>query len=83
MDDFAEYVLKRYPEVAKEYRRYSFREKLPSIGDKVRTLRSGFGGSAGQILVVKNIYDDYIHLSDNQYEYLSKIENWYLDIEVI
>jgi len=80
-----EYLLENHAPVLLEYYAYLNREDLPKVGDKVVTLRSGFGGNAGCVRRVKEIQEEYILLSDNDSwrEYLSKIDVWYKDIVVI
>ena len=82
---FEDYVLTNYPKVANEYSRYLNRKNLPIVGDRVRTLRSGFGGYEGLARVVKEVNEKDIILSDpNDWRtYLSHVDTWYMDFEVI
>jgi hypothetical protein len=80
-----EYLMDNYASVLKEYYAYLNRKNLPKVGERVMTLRSGFGGYAGCVRRVKEIQEEYILLSDDNdwREYLSKIDVWYKDIVVI
>lgn len=80
---FEEYARRNYPDVFAEYIRYLKREQLPKVGDRVFTLRSGFGGYAGVVRRVKEFRSTYIVLTDGERDYLSDIESWWKDLEVI
>lgn len=78
-----QYVVENYPKVYEEYIRYLNRENLPKVGEKVITLRSGFGGWGGEIRTVKEMRDGEIIITDGERDYISKIQDWYKDIVVI
>lgn len=80
-----DYVNTYHKHVADEYVAYLNRWNRPKVGDKVVTLRSGFGGGAGVIRVVAEIEDKYIRIKGgvHDHEYLSLISEWYKDLKVI
>lgn len=80
---FIDYVNIYHKDVANEYVAYLNRWNLPKPGDRVITLRSGFGGGAGIERLVTEIDDEYIHIKGGGYEYLSLIKTWYKELKVI
>lgn len=83
MDTLEKYVKEKHPDIEKEYIRFINRNHLPKIGDKVVTLRRGFGAGAGRVLNVKEIDERSIILTDGEDDYISFLENWYMDIDVL
>jgi hypothetical protein len=65
------------------YINYQRKDKLPNIGSRVVTLRSGFGGWHGVTRYIKSIDEKYITLTATTngegQEYISCIETWYDD----
>lgn len=65
------------------YINYKRKDKLPSIGSKVVTLRNGFNGWAGVTRYIKSIDERYIVLTATSngegQESLSSVEKWYND----
>jgi len=82
-DTLTVYVKKNYPEIIKEYNRYTNRNELPAVGDIVITLTSGFGGYAGLYRRVKEFRDNNIIISGDGRDYIVNVEEWYKKIEVI
>lgn len=80
--ELEEYININYPALVEEYKRYQNRHKLPSVGEKVITLRMGFGGPGGQILTVSEIDEQYLTLTDDDNSYISERETWYKDLKV-
>ena len=83
---FIDYVNIYHKNVADEYVAYLNRWNLPKVGDKVFTLRSGFGDGAGVVRKVVEIDEKYIYLTGGYYpdsRYASLITEWYLDIRLI
>lgn len=82
---FIDYVNTYYKNVSDEYIAYLNRWNLPKVGDKVVTLKSGFGGGAGVIRIVIDVDDKYISVREGEfgYEYLSIISQWYKEIKVV
>lgn len=68
-----------------QYLSFLRKEELPNIGDKVLTLRSGFGGSCFVIRKVSDIKEGYIWLTKENGEgsYISDITVWYKELFVL
>ena len=82
--DLESYLQSNYPDIFGEYLRYLGRHILPQAGDRVCTLRSGFGGAAGVIRKIFSIDSEHIILCDNNgYSYQSNISDWYKDFVVL
>lgn len=80
--ELEEYIKINYPALIEEYNRYENRYKFPIVGEKVITLRMGFGGDVGKTLIVSEIDEQYITLTDsNNNNYLSIKATWYKDIK--
>jgi hypothetical protein len=78
----AEWFMFKYnPHLFLGYLNFQRKDKLPKVGSKVVTLRSGFGGYAGVTRYVKKITEKYIELVDHDEEgiYISNIDKWYND----
>jgi hypothetical protein len=87
-----EYLLENHPQIIKEYSAYLNRRKIPKLGDRVVTLRSGFGGGVGVIRFVKEYRVNPLDSSCNEIilgdkrdwrTYISNEDTWYKDFEVI
>jgi len=81
MDTLEKYVRNNHPAIVEEYIRYSQKDQLPKIGDKVISLRCGFGGLAGVMLEVTKIDKDGITLTNGENNYFSALENWYKNLK--
>lgn len=81
------FMFKHNPTLMLSYLSFNRRSKLPKIGDKVITLRPGFGGFGGKTLYVVDLVDTYIELvrdpSTTGSSYLSDINEWYKDLFVL
>jgi hypothetical protein len=66
-----------------KYLNFQRKDKLPNIGSKIVTLRSGFGGWSGMIRYIRDIDEKYITLTNmkegGSQEYISSIKTWYND----
>jgi hypothetical protein len=82
-----DYVAVYHKEVQAEYIAYLNRDILPKVGDKVITLRGGFGGGAGVIRKVSEVTETQIFLMGNpsypDSRYSCDISKWYLDIKIL
>lgn len=76
------YLSDNYPLILEEYHRYMKSNALPEVGDLVKSLRTGFGGRAGEILIVTEISETGITLVNGNCEYYSEIENWHKDLVI-
>ena len=86
--DFAkEYYPKAWRQINIAWNNYRKAKKIDLKdlkGKKVKTHRAGFGGRGGEILTVKKVLKDYIVLEDYKNdEYLSEIDKWFLDFEIV
>ena len=76
------------PKLLLSYLSFLRKDKLPKIGDKVITLRSGFDGYGGDIRYVSGITDKYIEIVHSDFDdktddcCLSNIDTWYKDLFV-
>lgn len=74
------FMFRHDPLTLLHYLTYKRMNKLPKVGTKVLTLRSGFGGGPGLIRWVARITPNTIELRDSLGNlYLSQKESWYLD----
>lgn len=81
-----EYLEEYYPSIVEEFARYS--GLLPSIGDTIETLVSGYGGRSGVQRVVVEINNRDIVLGDpfdrdRERRYLCDKKEWWREIKVI
>lgn len=78
------FMFRNNPTLLLSYLSFLRKDKLPKIGDKVITLRSGFNGYGGDIRYVSGITDKYIEIVivDDETDdcYLSNIDTWYKDL---
>lgn len=82
--NFEMYVKKNYPKIVHEWYAYNNRENLPSCGDIVEVLVSGYGGDIGVRRFVEWIDGDNIVICDSsQRKYHVPISTWYTRIKVI
>lgn len=58
------FVLQNNPKLFLSYLSFLRKDKLPKVGDKVVTLRAGFGSFDSRILYVSGITDKHIELED-------------------
>lgn len=77
------FMFKNNPTLFLKYLSFLRKDKLPNIGDKVITLRSGFGGWGGNIRFISDVNDEYIELQDsNDSKFISYINVWHNDLFV-
>lgn len=81
MSTLEKYVKNNHPAIVEEYSRYSQKDQLPKVGDKVISLRRGFGGLAGVVLEVTEIDKGGITLTNGENNYFSALESWYKDLK--
>ena len=80
---FIDYVITYHKDVSDEYTAYFNRSNLPKVGDRVKTLVSGYGGYAGVVRRVVDIDDRYITVSDNNEVYLCLVNRWWKELVVV
>lgn len=85
-EDSAEiFMFKNSPITFLKYLSFLRQDKIPQIGNKVITLRGGYGGYGGNIRYVTRITDQYIELTDNrkQHTYSCFKDKWHQDLFVL
>lgn len=80
------FMFQTNPILFMSYLNYTRKAILPSVGSKVVTLCSGFGGRSGATRYVESIDSEYIYLVvdlnkvPSESRYCCSIEDWYLSI---
>ncbi|MCR8641470.1 hypothetical protein NV379_02260 [Paenibacillus sp. N1-5-1-14] len=82
--ELKDYLANYRPEIIEEYQRYV--GDIPSAGDKVVSLVSGYGGSAGVTRIVFEVNDRDIVLqnpSDPERRFLCSKVNWWREVKLV